>query len=250
MINLRDDYSDAIAKALGANTTLKSLSFIDSSIEPKVGMSLVDYFATSRSLEFFFMTQTKLCNNAVCAFASALDTTTVKFLNLSGVSIGNICSCFFAQQLDSNRTVKGISLFDCGIGNEGAIELCKAIRFNPVIEVFNIAGNPFDEKAKNVIANILPEMFHSNYNITRPNLDNLMVFSRAAVDFPILSYIAQDYIDITLNSFQQTNENEEKEKESEERGKESEEKEGKGGTVVNEEGRESGGESEESEESL
>lgn len=198
-INLSDAKPEEIQKVLSTNKTLKNLSFMDSTIPEKVCFELAKYFATSEILEYFFMMQTKLEVDAIRAFADALATTKVKFLNLSGTNIGNTCACYFAQNLTTNRTIEGISLYDCGIGNEGAIELCKAIRFNPIINVFNISGNPFDEEAKKEIGTILPAMFTSNYNITRPNLDNLMMFCISSQMYMELLTIMQDYIDITLN---------------------------------------------------
>jgi hypothetical protein len=106
----------------------------------------------------------------------------------------------FACNLAENRTIESFSLAGCFISGEGVIELCKAIRFNPIVQVFDISGNNVNGETSKTIASILPNMFLNNFKVKRPILDVMMAFSVSMQDHPELAYAAQDYIDIYLNN--------------------------------------------------
>ncbi|GET93518.1 hypothetical protein, conserved [Leishmania tarentolae] len=82
---------------------------------------------------------------------------TVRRLNLSHNSFGDIGAEYLADYLADNRSIQDLNLSSCTIGNRGAQKLCEALATNKALQTIDLSNNMMDGVSLSALPFVLRE---------------------------------------------------------------------------------------------
>ncbi|AIO02568.1 paraflagellar rod component, putative [Leishmania panamensis] len=99
-----------------------------------------------------------LNDDSVWVLAQALRlNSTVRRLNLSHNSFGDMGASYLADYIASNSTMLELNLSSCTIGNRGAHRLCEALATNQTLQLLDLSNSMMDEDGLSALLRVLRE---------------------------------------------------------------------------------------------
>jgi len=156
MVDFDDERAVKLAEALKINNCLQELYLGSNKIGKKGAIALADMLKTNRSLLKLGITYDKNYSGvAVVKLAEALEMNNcLQELSFGSNNLGrrgrNIIgetgAVALAKALETNRSVRSLSIDDAGIGEKGIVALASMLTLNSSLQELYLASNPIGKK--------------------------------------------------------------------------------------------------------